>query len=171
MMPENDQKILRERAKKIAKKDDTRHQSAHKTPVVEFLLFPEKYAIEAKFVKEVLTLKEITPIPGTPDYVMGVTNFRGSIISIINLKVLFSLKEKGLTEMNKALLLSNGHMEFGLVADGIIGSLSVIKDELATPPLNLSDIGAQFMAGLTKNGAILLDAAKMLESKILLIDQ
>lgn len=171
MIPESDQQILLERAKKNAKKRDTHHHYANEVVVVEFSLFPEKYAVEAEFVKEVLTLKEITPIPGLPDWVFGVTNYRGSIISIINLKVLFALKEKGLTEMNKAILLSNGKMEFGLVADSITGSHSVIKDELAAPPLNLSEIGSEFMVGITKNSAILLDAAKMLESKILLINQ
>ncbi len=170
-MKSADVQILKERAKKVARKVATAQQSITETPVVEFLLFPEKYAVEAAFVREVLTLKEITPIPGTPEYVMGVINFRGSIISIINLKMLFGLSGKGLTEMNKAILLRNDQMEFGLIADGIIGSVTVALDQLAAPPLTLSDIGAEFMTGLTKSGAIMLDAARMLESKMLLINQ
>lgn len=166
-----DDQILKERAKKVAHKAATAQQSITETPMVEFLLFPERYAVDAGFVREVLTIKEITPVPGLPDFVIGVINFRGTIISIINLKILFGLKAKGLTEMNKAILLRNDQMEFGLIADGIIGSVTVALDQLSAPPLTLSDIGAEFMTGLTKSGAIMLDAARMLECKLLLINQ
>lgn len=167
----NDNQLLKKRAKHTAqiKQDSTKGGTG--IILVEFLLFPEKYAVEASYVREVLTLREITHIPGTPEHVMGVVNFRGTIISVINLKILFGLKEKGLTEMNKILLLRKDQMEFGLVADAIIGSTSINKDQLSEPPQILSTTAADFVSGLMNNGTILLDANRMLTSKILLIDQ
>lgn len=172
MMTPTDEQILKERAMIIARsRVASSHHSTTDSLVVEFMLFPETYAVEAIFVGEVLTVKEICSIPGTPDYVMGVMNFRGKIISIINLKLLFGFKEQGLTEMNKALLIHNDHMEFGLIVDGISGSVNVNMNQLAAPPLTLSDRGAEFVSGLTTNGAILLDVTRMIESKLLKINQ
>ena len=168
-MSKSDEQILRERAKAIALRFVPVHHTTEGTPVVEFLLFPEQYAIDARYIREVLTIKQITPIPGTPDYVMGVINYRGKIISVINLKVLLGLKEKGLTEMNKALLLESEEMEFGLIVDGIIGSTYLSDEQLASPPLNLSSRGAEYLAGITHSGSIMLDAKRLLTSNQLIV--
>lgn len=164
-------KILKERARITALKKESDATSGNRLVIVEFLLFPEKYAVEARFVHEVLSLKEITPIPGTPDFIMGVINFRGAIISVINLKSLFGLREKGLTEMNKVVLLSNGEMEFGLIADGILGSGEIFEFQITEPPHNLSKLGSEFISGLLPNGTILLNANELLQSKTLQISQ
>jgi purine-binding chemotaxis protein CheW len=169
-MSKNDEHILKERAKAIAVKLKLTRHSTEGTAIVEFSLFPEKYAIEARYIREVLTIKQITSIPGTPDYVMGVINCRGKIISVINLKVLLGLKEKGLTEMNKALLLASDEMEFGLIVDSIIGSTEIMDEQLASPPLTLSSRGAEFLSGITNTGSILLDAERMLASEQLIVN-
>ena len=139
--------------------------------VVEFGLFPELYAIDVKYVREVLTLSELTPVPGTPPFVMGVIGFRGNITSLLNLKILFGLKERGLTEFNKVIILNNGKQEFGIVTDQIIGLMKIPMDDLKEPPLTLTGIGAEFISGTTSSGIILLNAEKMLNSEKLIINQ
>ncbi len=166
-----DEQILKQRAQATAikfKEETTLHKSIR---VVEFLLFPEKYAVEVQYVREVLSLHEITPIPGTPESIMGVINFRGGIVSVVNLKVLFGLKEKGLTEMNKVILLHHENMEFGLIADGITGSSEVYEDEIAEPPITISPHAAGYVRGLTGKNTILLNAAALLKSTALQIYQ
>ncbi len=164
----SDDQILKERARQLAKKRENGNNDTGKTLVVEFLLFPEKYAIAASFIEEVLTLQEITPLPGTAEHLMGVVNFRGKIVPIINLKNLFMLKEQGLTEMDKVILLRQGQVVFGLLADSITGSQSIDMDQLAEPPLNLSKIGNEFITGLMPDGTIVLDAAKVFASNSLI---
>ena len=163
-----EKQILTQRARVLAQKKES--LSTEKNLMfVEFLLFPESYAIDASYVQEVFSLKELTPIPGTPEFIMGVINFRGAIISVLNLKILFGLKEQGLTEMNKVILLRKRQMEFGLVADAITGLVNIPASKISSPPLNLSKTGAEFVSGLSNNGVILLDAARMLESNKLII--
>ncbi len=163
----SDNQILKDRARQLAKKRESSDAGVEKNLMVEFLLFPEKYAIAASFVEEVLTMKELTPLPGTPAYVMGMINFRGRIVPVINLKNLFMLKEQGLTEMDKVILLRKDQVVFGLLADGITGSQSVAIDQLAAPPLNLSNFGKEFITGLMPDGTIVLDAAKIFDSHVL----
>jgi len=162
---QDDQSILLERAKFYAgRKVDKNVQTEEVISVVEFLLAPERFAFEENFIAEVLPLKQITTIPGTPAYVMGVINFRGRIVSILNLKTLFNLKERGLTELNKVIILKNKRMEFGIVADAIIGNRAIVLHGFSPPPITLDSIGHDFITGITPDGLILLNAMNLLSS-------
>jgi len=169
---ENEQAILDKRAAAIAgnkamQQDETRETLS----VVEFLLIPERYAIAGHFVREVLPLTEITPIPGAPPFIMGVINMRGKIVSLINLKIKFSLKEKGLTDFNKVIILRNELMEFGIVVDAIAGTRIIPMDAISPPPLTLDKIAAELVIGVSTDGVILLDADKMLKSSQFIVNQ
>ncbi len=59
-------KILRRRAQELARKQESTDVHAEKLSVIQFVLHPEHYLLEEKFVKEVFTLDDITAIPGTP---------------------------------------------------------------------------------------------------------
>ena len=164
--------VLRERAKKSAGRKGNEKSLTGKTlSVVEFILSPESYALEEKYVSEVLFLKEITSIPGTPPFVMGVINLRGRIISIVNLKSLFNLKERGLTELNKVMILRSDTMEFGIVTDSISGNKTIALNTLSPPPLTLDSIGADYISGITPDGLILLNAIHLLSSKQIIINK
>ncbi len=164
-MVKTEQQILLERAKSVAgRKTDQSENPGDFLSVVEFLLVPERYAIDASFVSEVLPLREVTSIPWTPPFVMGVINLRGKIVSVINLKVLFELKERGLTEMNKVIILENPRMRFGIVADAIIGNKLIPPDTISAPPLNLNITAGEFVKGVSADGLILLDAEVLLSS-------
>lgn len=169
---DNEQAILNKRAAAIAgqntdKKDEVREMLS----VVEFMLIPERYAVAGNFVREVMPLTEITPIPGVPPFIMGVINMRGKIVSLLNLKIKFNLKERGLTDFNKVIILRNETMEFGIVADSIAGTRSIPLDSISPPPLTLDKIAAELVIGISTDGVILLDADKMLNSSHLIVNQ
>lgn len=167
---EKDKEILLERAKKVAgRKENNILKSENTISVVEFLLSPERFAIEEKYVSEVLSLKEITSIPGTPAFVMGVINLRGRIVSIINLKTLFNLKERGLTELNKVIILNDEKTEFGIVSDSISGNKTINLQTLSSPPLTLNTIESDNIKGITPDGLIILNAANLLNSKQIIL--
>ncbi len=167
---DKDKEILIERANKVAGRKGNNTLITESTiSVVDFLLIPEKFAIEEKYISEVLSLKEITSIPGTPAFVMGVINLRGKIVSIINLKTLFNLKERGLTELNKVIILKDENMEFGIVADSISGNKTIDLQTLSLPPLTLNTIDSENIKGITPDGLILLNAANLLISKQIIL--
>jgi purine-binding chemotaxis protein CheW len=162
----DDKTILQERAKSIAGRNKTVGEAdGSLISVVEFLLKPERYAIEEKYISEVLFLKDIAPIPGTPPFVMGVINLRGRIVTVVNLKSLFRLKEKGLTDLNKVIVIQNENMEFGIVSDVIVGSKTIDTGRLCEPPLTLHGDGAEFISGVTSDGLILLNTVALLSGK------
>lgn len=168
----NNNEILVERAKTNAKKiTGSPEESGETISVVEFTLLSEKYAFEKCYVSEVLFLREITQIPGVPSFVMGVVDFRSKILSVINLKLLFNLREMGLSELNQVIVLSNGKQYFGVVVDSISGIREIDLSTVSQPLINLESRETEFISGILPDGLILLNAQKMLTSSILIIKQ
>ena len=78
-----------------------------------------------KYVREVVLTGGITPVPGTPDYISGICAIRGEIISLVDLRALFSISGKGLTDLNRVIVLTDGTMTFGILADYITGIATI----------------------------------------------
>lgn len=167
----NDQEILKERAFELSSRKLSADKEIEKLQVVGFVLAPERYAIESSFVTEVLLLKDLTTIPGIPAFIAGITNIRGKIVSILNLKVLLNIKVQGITEHNRVIMLKDGAMEFGILADAISGTSGIDISAISDPPEANSRMGNPYLMGITSDSLIVLDAAKLLSASALIIDQ
>lgn len=162
--------ILEARAKALAR--ELQHQDRQlsgQLEVIEFVLAYERYALEVAHVREVHSLKEITPLPDTPAFVAGIVNVRGQIVSVIDLKRLFQLPDKGLTDLNKAIILKSGHMEFGLLVDAVVGVHRVPSSDIQAPLPALSGARAGYVQGVTAQRVSVLDAQKILADPAILV--
>lgn len=161
-----------ERARLLSGSDSPHQvQPKDQLSLVEFSLAPERYAVEEQFVVEVLLLKELTIIPGAPDFVAGITNVRGRILSVLNLKIFLGIATRGITELNRIVLLRKGEMEFGILTDAILGSKLIRREQFAPPPVNLAGTSANYVKGVTADGLVLLDCERLLLDKKIRIDQ
>jgi purine-binding chemotaxis protein CheW len=138
---------------------------------VEFMLIPEKYAFDSIYVSEVMMLHNLTTIPGTPSFIVGIMNVRGSIISVIDLKIFFNLPMKGISSFNKLLIVKHQQMEFGIITDEIVGTRQIDIHTLSAPPGTLRGVGADFIQGITPDGTILLNASNIFSDNSLIINQ
>jgi purine-binding chemotaxis protein CheW len=137
---------------------------------VEFVLGPEHYGIESSHIREIHPLSEFTPLPCTPPFVLGLVNVRGQILSIINIKKLFDLPEKGLTDLNKIIIVHANHMELGILADAILGVRSITVEELQPALPTLTGIRAEYLKGITKDPLAVLDIEKILSDEKILVN-
>lgn len=160
--PEEKKKILKQRAKHLARPRETDVRELGQLEIVEFLLAYERYAIESSWVREVYPLKELTPLPGTPAFVSGIINVRGRIVSVLDMKSFFDLPPKGLTDLNKVIIVGDGQMEFGLLADAVCGVSHVPLQEIQPPLPTLTGIRQEYLKGLTSQRLVILDVAKIL---------
>lgn len=156
------ERVLKARAEALATAPEAGKGPGEALEVVEFLLARERYAVETSFVREVLPLRELTPLPGTPPFVLGVVNVRGRILSVTDLKRFFDLPEKGLTDLDKVILLSDGRMEFGILADDVPGVRSLPAHELRPSLPTLTGIRERFLKGVTPERVVVLDAGALL---------
>jgi purine-binding chemotaxis protein CheW len=159
---EEKKKVLKMRATVLAVEPMENARRQEQLEIVEFLLAYERYALESSFVREVYPLKELTPLPGAPSFVLGIINVRGRIVSVIDLKKFFDLPEKGLTDLNRVIIVSDGQMEFGLLADAVPGVRRIPLAEIQPPLPTLTGIRLAYLKGVTSQRLVVLDAAKLL---------
>ena len=166
---ESVQKILEERARKIAL-PDAGETEAGIVEVLRFQLAYQEYAIEMRSVREVILTGEITPVPGAPPFISGICAARGQIISLVDLRVLFSLPEKGLTDLNRVIVITDGHITFGILADKITGLGSIPSYHILAPDPGMAPSWKQYLKGYVGNTLTVLDAPAILADPALVVD-
>ncbi|HEY2922965.1 MAG TPA: chemotaxis protein CheW [Candidatus Binatia bacterium] len=168
---EERKKILKARAQELGRDGENGKTIGESIEIVEFMLAYEKYGIESSYVREIHALKELTPVPCTPPFVLGIINVRGQIVSVIDMKKFFDLPERGLTDLNKVIIVHDDTMEFGILADSILGVRTISTEEIQPPLPTLTGIQAAYLRGVTKEPTVVLDGAKMLSSRNLRVHE
>jgi purine-binding chemotaxis protein CheW len=168
---EEKKQILKARAKELARAPGMDEAAQGSIEVVEFFLAYEQYGIESAYVREVYPLTEFTPLPCTPPFVLGIINVRGQILSVINLKKFFDLPDKGLTDLNKVIIVRLNDVELGLLADAILGVRSIPLDEIQPSLPTLTDRRAEYLRGVTKERLVILDVARVLSDHRIIVHE
>ena len=168
--PDEKKAILRKRAKLLARQP-LQDKTGGGLDVLEFLLTYEKYAIEMRWVAETYPLKDLTPLPCTPSFVAGIINVRGRILSVIDIRKFFDLPEKGLADLNKVIIVHNGEMEFGILADEILGTRTIPLSEVQPPLPTLTGIREEYLKGVTRKRTAILDGSKLLADRNLIVHE
>jgi purine-binding chemotaxis protein CheW len=168
--PEQRARILRDRAQALSREQEG-EEGGEKIEFVEFLLAYERYGMETSYVREVYPLRDLTAVPCTPAHVLGIINVRGQILSIVDLKKFFDLPEKGLGELNKVIILHSDGMEFGVLADVIVGVRAVTAGSLQPSLPTLTGVRDEYLLGITKDGTAVLDAGRILSDKKIAVDE
>lgn len=171
LLPEEKRSLLKKRAQALALRENDETVQQECIEIIVFRLAYETYGIETAFVREVYPLKDMTTLPGTPSFVMGIMNVRGQIVSVIDLKKFFNLPEKGLGELNKVIIMCNERMEFGILADVVEGTQSVALEEIMPAPPSVIGIGKKYLKGVTKEHIVLLEAESILNDEKIIVNE
>ena len=108
----------------------------------------------------------VAKIPEVPAYVDGVSNLRGMIIPIINLRSLFSLKRKPYDENTRTIVVSVGTRTIGCTVDSVLRVMRVPAANIQPAPDSVNGTGRRFIAGFTRVDEelfVLLNADQLLE--------
>lgn len=129
---------------------------------IGFLLNDNEYIIPILKVQEIIKIPQITKMPGVPYYVEGVTNLRGKVIPVVNLKRILSLPEE--QQGSKVIVISTGKITFGALVDNITGVVNV--DEASIEPAEeFLQHGQTQIEGVARFGErllIMLDIKKLI---------
>lgn len=168
--PQQVRRVLKSRAQTLAREPE-KAQAADGLEFLEFLLAHETYAVESRYVREVYPLQDLTPLPCTPAFVLGIVNLRGEILSVIDIKKFFELPEKGLSDLNKVIVLQSDNMLFGILADAIVGVRRVPLSEIQPSLPTLTGVREKYLKGVTGERTVLLDAEKMLADEKIIVQE
>ncbi|MEO8351790.1 MAG: chemotaxis protein CheW [Chthoniobacteraceae bacterium] len=169
--PEQERKVLKERAAELARPCDSGDAGGETITVIEFDLAGERYAIELARVREVARLKELTPVPCTPSFVLGIVNVRGEIRTVIDLKTFFDLPPQGITELNRLVMIRGDDLEVGVLADTIGGIRRLPLDTIQPTPPTVTGPRGAYLRGVTSDGVGIIDVAKLFSDPALLVNE
>lgn len=159
---EETQQILQARALALAQESTLDETVNEDIEVMEFTLAYEQYAIETRYVRQVAALENLTPLPCTPAFVLGIVNLRGAILPVIDLRKLFELPERGLTDLHRIIVLQSGKILFGILADTVTSVRRILLTDLQPSLPTLTGVRRTYLAGITPERLVVLDAEKLL---------
>ncbi|RTL50586.1 MAG: purine-binding chemotaxis protein CheW [Rhodocyclaceae bacterium] len=163
-------RILAARARALAV-PARKKKEGERIEVIEFLLSGEHYGLEFAYVREVFPLVDLTRLPCTPPFVLGIVNVRGEIVSVVDLRKFFDLPEKGLSDLNKVIILHSGEITFGILADVVVGVKILPRNELQPSLPTLTELREEYLLGVTREPMAVLDAAKLLADPHIVVEE
>ncbi len=132
---------------------------------VTFMLEGEKYGIEVMHVKEVLRNIEIAPVPGAPDFVIGIINLRGNVVTVIDTRLRFGLQTKALDENTRVIVIETEEQSVGILVDAIAEVADIPKSGIEiTPNVGNTDTSKYILGVYSAKSdlIILVDISKLL---------
>lgn len=132
---------------------------------VTFKLDDETYGIDVMQIQEVLRYTEIAPVPGAPDYVLGIINLRGNVVTVIDTRRRFGLVDAEMTDATRIVVMESSQQVMGILVDSVAEVVYLKSSEIETAPNVGNEESAKFIQGVcNKNGEliILVEFDKML---------
>ena len=169
--PEEVNRILRERAKALAKPLAEPAPHGETLELLAFSLAGERYAIEAASVLEVMPLRDLTSVPCTPPTILGVVNHRGRIIPIIDFRRLLALPGQEGGRSRWVVVVEAEKMIFGIGAEAVMGTIQIQASELAPPQRSLAGDHQAFIKGVTGEMVVVMDLIALARDPLITVNE
>lgn len=148
--------------------DETASQILDEERLVIFKLAMEEYGIKISHVQEINRMTGITKVPRAPHYIEGIVNLRGNVIPALDLRKLFRLADKQLTDSTRIIIVDAEGKRTGIIVDSVSEVLKIENRLIEpTPDILSSGVDSDYVEGVGKldNGKrmiMILDLCKIL---------
>jgi purine-binding chemotaxis protein CheW len=133
--------------------------------VIVFQLHNEQYGVNIQQVRSIEKLQNVTPVPGTADFIKGVINLRGDITPIIDLKDRLQIGKTEYTDHTRVLIINIESIQMGLIVDNATDVLDIEESIIDAPPEVIGGVTEEYLSGVAKIDdrlLILLDLERIL---------
>lgn len=135
---------------------------------VTFRLDGETYGVNVMQVQEVLRVTEIAPVPGAPDYVIGIINLRGNVVTVIDSRRRFGLMPKVPDEPSRIIIVEVNGNVIGMLVDSVAEVVYLHQSEIETAPNVGKDDNSHYIQGICSRDdslLILVDVNRLLSEE------
>ncbi|EEX36727.1 chemotaxis protein CheW [Vibrio metschnikovii] len=135
---------------------------------VTFQLEEETYGVNVMQVREVLRYTEIAPVPGSPDYVLGIINLRGNVVTVIDTRSRFGLMQGEITDNTRIIVIESERQVIGILVDSVAEVVYLRSSEIDTTPSVGTEESSKFIQGVSNRDGkllILVDLNKLLSQE------
>lgn len=138
---------------------------------VSFMLAAERYALSAAKINEVLRHTDITPVPGSPDFILGIINLRGNVVTVVDARTMFGLESRPPTQQSRIVVVEIEDFIVGVLVDQVAAVVDLDDSCIDAAPDTGNQAANRFIRGVYNleaegNGNalyILVDFDKMTE--------
>ena len=135
---------------------------------VTYKLGAETYGINVMQVQEVLRHTEIAPVPGAPDYVLGIINLRGNVVTVIDTRSRFGLPSSDISDNTRIVIIESDQQVVGILVDSVAEVVYLRSSEIDSAPNVGTEESAKFIQGVSNRDGqllILVDLNKLLNDE------
>jgi purine-binding chemotaxis protein CheW len=152
----------------MEKTENNTYDEGFDTQWVTFYLADEKYGVPVSQVREVLRYSEITPVPGAPDYVIGIINLRGNVVTVLDTRKRFALPPVEVDDSTRVVIIEVEEQVVGILVDQVSEVMRLNAGEIETAPNVGNDESSKYIQGVASrdgNLLILVDLHKLLSDE------
>ncbi len=133
--------------------------------LVTFRLGGETYGIDVMNVQEVLRISEIAPVPGAPEYVLGIINLRGNVVTVVDTRARFGLPSSETDDASRIVIVESEDQVVGILVDSVAEVVELNQSEIDVPPNVGNEDSARYVQGVANRESdllIVIDLDKLL---------
>ncbi len=135
---------------------------------LSFSFGEEIFALEIKYVTEIVGIQPITPVPEVPDFVKGIINLRGKVIPVIDMRIKFRKPTCDYNDRTCIIVVDIREISVGLIVDNVEEVLSISDENIVPPPDYRTGIQNRYIKGIgmvDSKVILLLDCARLLSEE------
>lgn len=138
----------------------TTQNKGSEDPILQWVTFKlenETYGINVMQVQEVLRYTEIAPVPGAPNYVLGIINLRGNVVTVIDTRDRFGLVPAEVTDNTRIVIIETDEQVVGILVDAVAEVVYLRQSEIESAPNVGNEESSKFIQGVChKNDELLI---------------
>lgn len=131
-----------------------------------FDLDNQEYAVSIQHVVDIINVQPVTRVPSCPEFVRGITNLRGKVIPIIDVRLRFGKLQQDYSERTCIIVVELGDVSVGMIVDSVSEVITLEDHQISPPPTFQNGVDVRFINGIGKaeNGIkLLLDCKTVLD--------
>lgn len=133
--------------------------------LVVFEIGNEHYGVDIVAVESIIKMQPITAVPHARDFVEGVTNLRGTVLPVIDLRKRFGIETREADKNTRVIVVSINDIKVGMIVDSVSEVLRIAEETIEPAPPIVLSVDSTFITGIAKVDErliILLDLGKVL---------
>lgn len=123
-----------------------------------FELDNQTFAVAMEYVVDIINILPVTKVPNCPEFVMGITNLRGKVIPIVDLRLRFGKEKTEYTARTCLIVLELKNISVGFVIDRVLEALTIAEKLISPPPGFSKNLENRFISGIAnhENGVVMI---------------
>ncbi len=149
-----------------SQREEVKEEEEEQLQLLTFKLGSEEYALNIMDIKEIIKPKQVTEVPKTPDYILGIFSLRGTIIPVFDVNLRLGLPKGERGPQNRIVVVKSQEHLFGLHVDKVVQVLDIPLSQIEPPPEILGGVEGEFLRGIGRSDdrlIILLNLGKILK--------